>query len=101
MSQSVPEERLGLYRIFIDESCVTGHRWMALGGTIVSATNYEAVAISFANLKAQIGMAHEIKWERVSAKNVARYKRIVDTYFAFSRANILRFHSVTIPMFWV
>jgi hypothetical protein len=100
-AQTISDDQLKLYHIYGDESCVTAHPWMALGATILSAENRERVARAFTTLKHKRGMPNELKWERLSAKNLTRYQEIVDLYFEFSRANVLRFHALTIPMFAV
>src|SRR5437868_4872860 len=101
MPQTIPEDELPLYQIFADEACVTAHPWMSMGGIIVADKDRAAVSQHFRDAAADLGMPHTFKWTRVSAKNVWRYKKLVDLYFAYSRLGVLRFHSVNIPMFWV
>jgi len=92
----IPEEELRRHQIFADESCVTGHRYMVLGGIIVEYEQSDECHSHIRRLKEQMGLRHELKWEYVATKNVARYQKIVDLYFDLTAADMLHFHALVI-----
>ncbi len=84
------------YEIYCDESCHLKNdsiSVMGFAGIRIPFSKKEKVYASIAELKNQYNCNGELKWTKVSEKNIAFYKAIVDF---FCKVKGLEFHSVLI-----
>lgn len=70
------------YYIYCDESVKRGAKFSDFyGGVILRATDFESVAKTLEELKRELGVWDEIKWQKVDALRAERYQRIVGQFF--------------------
>ena len=83
--------------IYVDESSQTKHRYLVLGGLLVShsshATAFETDIAAARDhtipTTKQDGRPKVIKWEKASAYNLEGYKKVIDAYFSFPQRHKL------------
>jgi len=72
------------YAIYCDESrhdTNGGHRCMSIGGLWVPRSRRDAISRELKALRAEVGLAGEMKWSKVSARRLDAYQRVVDFFF--------------------
>jgi hypothetical protein len=86
----LPHEADLFHEVYIDESSQTKHRYMVLGGLCIPfshSAHFEADIIAQRGTALPIarddGTPRVMKWEKVNARNLDTYKRLVDAYFTF------------------
>lgn len=84
------------YEIYCDESCHLNNSLipvMGFAGIRIPFSKKEKVYASIAKLKSKYNCNGELKWTKVSEKNIAFYRAIIDF---FCKTKGLEFHSVII-----
>lgn len=92
----IPEHELKLCDMYVDETCVTQHRYMVLGCTVTETCEVPMIATELRETKESVGLPHEIKWERVAKRNYHRYIKIVDCFFDHLERDLAHFHALVI-----
>lgn len=82
------------YTIICDESGV-GQRKLILGSIITPSHNHNLLAKELVDLKSNFGINpnSDFKWDKVSAKYLDRYKKLVDWLFSKITAEHLKFRA--------
>lgn len=80
--------------IYCDESCQTHHRYMVFGGIIIPLSNKDAFRAAVEIWRRDNNMTAEMKWGKVSATKLDRYKEWVDLFFLLIGAGRIHFKSV-------
>jgi hypothetical protein len=90
-----PHEADLFREVYIDESSQSDHHYLVLGGLIVPMSHSKAFEASIIASRDHIikpsredGTPRIIKWEKVSAYNLASYKKVVDAFFVFEQQQI-------------
>lgn len=79
------------YIIFCDESAVKGRYCSNFyGGLLVGSSQYKRVTERFEELKALLNLHGEVKWSKVSAPYLDKYKALVRCLFEEMRAGHLK-----------
>ncbi len=76
-----------IYNVYCDESCHLEHdhfRVMGFGAITVEKSLARSISKELHNLKISAGCRGELKWSKVSPKNVSFYCDIVDYFFSKS-----------------
>jgi len=95
MSNQPPTE-LPFADIYIDESSQTGHRYLVLGGIIVSTKDVgEATAAIIAARQPELPEM-TMKWSKVSRTKLVAYKRVVDALFDLNARMTLDYHCLVV-----
>lgn len=84
------------FEIYCDESCHLNNQAinvMGFAGIIIPSENKNKLKLSLAKLKNDFNCKGELKWTKVSPKNLDFYKAIINLFCSF---NDLEFHSVII-----
>lgn len=83
--------------VYIDESSQTAHRYIILGGIIISALDSEMITESLRLARLPELPAMEIGWVKVSKAKLEAYRRFVDVFFECSQQfELFHFHSIVI-----
>lgn len=70
------------YILFCDESIRDGAYYSNFyGGVLVSASNYEPVSARLNALKQKLNLLGEVKWQKVTANYLDKYKALIDGFF--------------------
>jgi hypothetical protein len=86
-----PEE---IAEIYLDESSQTQHRFLVLGGAIVSLTEAPKLGELIAKARLPELPEKEAKWTKVSRTKLEAYRRIVDTMF--DNPDLVNFHALVV-----
>lgn len=79
-----PESGEQGYVIYCDESChdwTVHHQFMAIGGLKVPRQTKPVLSKQLRRLMGSVGLAGEVKWQKVSTKKLESYKTLVDFFF--------------------
>jgi hypothetical protein len=86
-----PDEAERFSEVFIDETSVTGHHYLVIGGIIIARKYHpqfeaEIIRARGDDLPAfsRDGEPREMKWTKVSTAKLEAYKRVIDTFFSFA-----------------
>lgn len=72
------------YMIFCDESLSRGEFYSHFyGGVLVRSRDYNATIKALEEKKAELNVLGEIKWTKVTAPYLEKYKQIMDLFFSF------------------
>jgi hypothetical protein len=80
--------------IYIDESSQNNHRYLVLGGVVVSLTDSNKLDGLIRAARLPELPAGEPKWGKVSRTKLAAYKRLVDVLF--DNLGLVQFHSLVV-----
>ena len=74
------------YLIFCDESLLKGQFFSHFyGGALVRSKDYEDVRKALEEKKQELNLFGEIKWTKVTANYLSKYREMMDLYFKFIR----------------
>ncbi|GLG02527.1 hypothetical protein Alches_25680 [Alicyclobacillus hesperidum subsp. aegles] len=79
------------YLIYCDESEKSGELFTNFyGGALVRSTDYHEVVGALEQYKAENNLMGEMKWTKVTAPYVDKYKGLMDVFFDFVQANKIK-----------
>lgn len=83
--------------VYIDESSQNNHRFLVLGGVIVTAPDVEELCNLIMDARRPELPSKEAKWTKVSRSKLSAYKRIVDVLF--DNPELVHFHSLFVDTY--
>lgn len=96
VSRSMTQSPLKLLHIYGDETCQTQHKFMALSCLVCPPDGARTLATTILNIKTELDQPGELKWEKVKARNIEKYKKVVDAYFDALESIDASFHAVVV-----
>lgn len=83
--------------IYCDESCHLENdesNVMGLGAISCTKSSVKSLSLQLREIKSEFGLRGEIKWTKVSPKNLEFYRRLIDWFF---QQESLRFRALIVP----
>lgn len=84
------------YDIFVDESSQTGHRFIVIGALFCRADVTPKIEAYLEKTIAAHGGTSEMKWGKVTRRNLPLYEKVITDIFGAFRRNSLYFHCIVI-----
>lgn len=79
------------YLIYCDESVSKGEYYSDFyGGVLVSMQDFDEIRSSIDHKKEELGLLGEIKWTKVTANYLGKYKAIIDLFFSYFKKGKLK-----------
>ncbi len=79
------------YIIYFDESVNDGEYYSDFfGGVLVRNTDYDVVRCALDTMKQELNLNGEIKWIKVTANYLEKYKQIMNLFFSYIKGNRLK-----------
>lgn len=79
------------YIIYFDESVNDGEYYSDFfGGVLVRNTDYDVVRCALDTMKQALNLNGEIKWIKVTANYLEKYKQIMNLFFSYIKGNRLK-----------
>jgi hypothetical protein len=79
------------YIIYCDESVENGKYYSDFyGGALIDSIHYDTIKDSLNAKKLELNLFGEVKWSKVSANYLAKYKSLIDLYFEYIKADIIK-----------
>lgn len=79
------------YIIYFDESVNDGEYYSDFfGGVLVRNTDYDFIRCALDTMKQELNLNGEIKWIKVTANYLEKYKQIMNLFFSFIKGNRLK-----------
>jgi hypothetical protein len=95
---AVDPDRLFDYAIFSDESCITGHRYMLVGGVSCATRDAERVNAGVAMIRRRSRFPGDsLQWKNIKGESKLRdYRSLVDYFCGLNEDHVLDFTCVVI-----
>ncbi len=79
------------YLIYCDESISKGEYYSDFyGGVLVALQDFDDIRLSIDKKKGELGLFGEIKWTKVTANYLNKYKEVMDLFFTFIKQGKLK-----------
>lgn len=79
------------YIIYCDESIKKGEFFSNFyGGALINASDYDKIVSSLNSKKIELNLFGEIKWSKMSANYLEKYKEFIEVYFNFIKSGDIK-----------
>lgn len=85
-----------IYHIYCDESRQCQHRYMVIGGIILEESHVKAFENTMTKYRQETNVTQELKWSKISASYLNKYKRFVDYFFALINNDKIHFKCIIV-----